>query len=83
MVKKRKIAKIKLPNSKRLRVALFAFIVDAILYWYGMFKGVELASLGAGLALINAPIMTYLGAESFKPSIKEEKDGTDTGVQDV
>lgn len=77
------MAKMKFPNSKRLKIVLFAFTVDAILYWYGMFKGVELASLGAGLALINTPIMTYLGAESFKPSVKKEEDGTSTGVQDV
>lgn len=76
--------KITFPNSKRLKLVVFAFTVDAILYWYGMFKGVELASLGAGLALVNTPIMTYLGAESWKPSNKEvKKDGEDGGLQDV
>lgn len=64
--------KIKLPKSKRLRVALFAFMINSILYCYGMFKEVDLAGLGAGLALINAPIMAYLGAESFKPSVKDK-----------
>lgn len=66
------MAKIEFPKSKRLRVTLFAFLINAILYYYGMYKEVDLAGLGAGLALINAPIMAYLGAESYKPSVKNK-----------
>ena len=67
-----KLEKVKLPKSKRLRVTIFAFVVNAILYYYGMYRGVDLAALGAGLAFINAPIMAYLGAESYKPSDKDK-----------
>tara|TARA_R100001463_G_scaffold23289_4_gene55955 strand:+ start:96 stop:329 length:234 start_codon:yes stop_codon:yes gene_type:complete len=67
-----KLEKVKLPKSKRLRVTLFAFIVNAILYYYGMYRGADLTALGAGLAFINAPIMAYLGAESYKPSDKNK-----------
>ena len=66
--------KIKIPASKRLKVNLFAFIINILLFWYGMYKRSDLTSLGAGLAFINAPIMAYLGAETVKPSVKKRED---------
>lgn len=65
--------KIKLPESKRIRVTIFAFIINVFLFWYGMYKSSDLTSLGAGLAFINAPIMAYLGVETVKPSIKKKE----------
>jgi len=62
-----------MPVSKRLKITVFAFMVNVLLFWYGMYKGSDLASLGAGLAFINAPIMTYLGAETVKPSVKKKE----------
>ena len=65
--------KIKMPVSKRLKITVFAFMVNVLLFWYGMYKSSDLTSLGAGLAFINAPIMAYLGAETVKPSVKKKE----------
>lgn len=65
--------KIKMSASKRLKITVFAFIVNVLLFWYGMYKSSDLTSLGAGLAFINAPIMAYLGAETVKPSVKKKE----------
>lgn len=60
--------------SKRLMITTGILVLNFLTYWFGMHKGVDLTALGTGLALINAPVLPYLGAESFRPSLsKDEK----------
>jgi hypothetical protein len=66
------VSKRKVSNSKRLWITLAAFAVDAYLFHLGIQKSVDLLSLGTGITILNAPIMAYLGVESWKPSKKKQ-----------
>jgi hypothetical protein len=59
-------------NSKRLWVTLAAFAVDAYLFQKGITAKVDMMALGTGITILNAPIMAYLGVESWKPSKKKQ-----------
>ena len=71
--KRNQVLKPKVSNSKRLWVTLAAFAVDAYLYQKGIEAKLDMMALGTGIAILNAPIMAYLGAESWKPSNKKQQ----------
>ena len=67
----------KVSRSKRLWVTLGAQVFNALLFFYGIQKGIDLTTLGVGIGMINAPVYTYLGVESWKPSNKKPNDKDD------
>ena len=55
-------------KNKRLKLTLIALACNFILFGIGIFKGTDLTALGAGLAMLNAPIYGYLWGETSRPS---------------
>ncbi len=55
-------------KSKRLRAITICLATNFALFFFGILKGVDLAALGAGLALLNAPLYVYLWGETNRPS---------------
>ena len=46
----------KYSKNKRIRLAIWAGVINFILFGIGMYMGINLTSLGTGLSLINTPI---------------------------
>ncbi len=61
----------KLPKSKRLRIAITVIVTNYITFWIGMVMETDLVSLATGLAIINTPLLAYILGESFRPSVKK------------
>lgn len=57
-------------KHKRLKFAIYTMIANFIIFGLGIFMGTDLAALGTGLALINAPAYSYIFGETIRPSIK-------------
>ncbi len=55
-------------NSKRLRSITICLGLNFVLFTLGIFKGADLAALGAGLALLNTPLYLYIYGETARPS---------------
>ncbi len=68
-------------ENKRQKTALLITLLNFIVFIIGLFKGVDLTALGAGLALINAPIMTYIGGETVRPTGQKSKNHV--GIDDA
>jgi len=57
-------------KSKRLHITIYALIANFLIFGLGIFMGTDLAALGTGLALINAPLYGYIFGETIRPSNK-------------
>lgn len=55
-------------EQRRMKIALLTLVVNYILFAIGIFKGVDFSDLGAGLALVNTPVLTFLIGESIRPT---------------
>lgn len=55
-------------EQRRMKIALLTLAVNYILFAIGIFKGVDFSDLGAGLALVNSPTITFLIGESIRPT---------------
>lgn len=66
-------------KSKRLRVTLIALTCNFILFGLGIYMGADLTALGAGLAMLNAPLYGYLWGETSRPSGLKYKDYQEIG----
>jgi len=55
-------------KHKRLKVTSIGLTCNFILFGIGIFKSVDLTGLGAGLAMLNAPLYGYLWGETSRPS---------------
>lgn len=60
-------------TQKRLKSAWIVLGLNMTLFGLGIIKGAGLTDLGAGLAMVNAPVLIYILGESFRPS-KIDKD---------
>jgi len=58
----------KLFKSKRLNSVSLVLVCNFLIFLYGVYKGIDLQSLGSGLAMLNAPLYVYLGSETYRPS---------------
>ena len=58
-------------KSKRLHLTIYTLIANFIIFGFGISMGTDLASLGTGLALLNAPLYGYLFGETIRPSGKK------------
>lgn len=58
----------KLFKSKRLNSVSIVLLCNFLIFLYGIYKGADLQALGTGLAMLNAPLYVYLGAETYRPS---------------
>jgi len=56
-------------KSKRLRLAIVAFLVNTVLFAVGMKHATDLSDLGMGLMLVNGPLYAYVLGESYRPSL--------------
>lgn len=61
-------------TQKRLKSAWIVLGLNLALFTLGIIKGAELTDLGAGLAMVNAPVLVYILGETFRPSIKKEEE---------
>lgn len=61
----------KVSKSKRLWVTLITQLVNVALFCFGITEDLDPITLGTGIGMINAPVYTYLGMESWKPSKKK------------
>jgi hypothetical protein len=61
-------AKMKIPNSKRLRFASIAVGVNIGVFLFGIYYGADLTALGTGLSMANMPVYVYILGDSFRPS---------------
>jgi len=59
-------------TQKRLKSAWIVLGLNMGLFAFGIYKGVDLTSLGTGLAMMNAPVLVYILGESFRPSLKKD-----------
>jgi len=59
-------------KSKRLRFVVGLLIVNFITVWFGIWKGIDLMSLGGCLSLINSPGYFYIVGESYRPSTEQK-----------
>ena len=55
-------------KQKRLKSAWIVLGLNMLLFALGIFKGAGMSDLGAGLALVNSPVLVYILGESFRPS---------------
>jgi hypothetical protein len=55
-------------DQRRMKIMLFSMGVNYLLFTIGIFKGVDFSDLGAGLALVNTPIVTWIIGESIRPT---------------
>jgi len=61
-------------KSKRWKITFYALIGNFILLSLGIFYGSDLTALGTAIAMINAPIYTYIWGETSRPSgVKNSK----------
>ena len=58
-------------KSKRLKFAIIAMVANFLIFGIGIFMGTDLAALGTGLALMNAPMYSYIFGETMRPSEKK------------
>ena len=62
-------------TQKRLKSAWIVLGLNLALFSLGILKGSGLTDLGAGLAMVNAPVLIYILGESFRPSkVETEKE---------
>ena len=60
-------------KNKRFKVTIAALITNFLIFGLGIFMKTDLAALGTGLALINAPLYGYIFGETVRPSNKVDK----------
>jgi len=60
-------------KSKRLHLTIKLFIANFIICGFGIYMKSYLSALGAGLALLNAPLYAYIFGETMRPSEKKKK----------
>jgi hypothetical protein len=48
-----------------------AFVINAIIFCFGIYSDTDLTALGAGLSMLNAPILVYVLGDSYRPSEKK------------
>jgi len=61
-------------TQKRLKSAWIVLGLNLALFALGIIKGAGLTDLGAGLAMVNAPVLIYILGESFRPSKTENRE---------
>lgn len=64
----------KIPQSKRLRFSIAVIIANFGIGIFGILKGADLSPLGYFLALSNTPLYAYILGDTFRASIKNEKE---------
>ncbi len=61
----------KIPKSRRFRVAVSSLAINFLIFILGIYKGVDLSDLGIGLAALNSPVYVYIFGETNRPSEKQ------------
>ena len=56
----------------RLKMCAWAFVINSVLFLTGMIMKSDLTALGAGLAMLNVPVMSYVVGETKRSSKKDE-----------
>jgi len=59
-------------KSKRFRMTVGALAINFLLVLLALFLKTDLIALGTTLAMINAPLYTYLWGETARPSNQEK-----------
>ena len=54
--------------SKRWRATLVFLFLNFCTFWASMYEGIDLTTVGVGLAALNAPLYGYLWSEAYRPS---------------
>ncbi len=75
-------------EQRRMKIALLAMGVNYILFAMGivailMGKTFDFSDMGGGLALVNAPIITWLVGESIRPTGYKNKQVTTTSTSET
>ena len=52
----------------RLKMCAAAFVINSALFLTGMIMGVDLTALGAGLSMLNVPVISYVLGETKRSS---------------
>jgi hypothetical protein len=56
----------------RLKMCAVAFIINSLLFLLGIILKSDLAALGAGLAMLNVPVISYVLGETKRASTEKE-----------
>tara|TARA_R110000765_G_scaffold386217_1_gene478210 strand:+ start:5600 stop:5791 length:192 start_codon:yes stop_codon:yes gene_type:complete len=59
----------------RLKMCAAAFVINSALFLTGMIMEVDLTALGAGLSMLNVPVISYVVGETKRSS------GTKDGIK--
>jgi hypothetical protein len=67
------VKKILPEEQRRMKITLIAMGVNYLLFMLGIIailqgKAFDFSDMGAGLALVNAPILTFIIGESIRPT---------------
>ena len=57
----------------RLKMCAAAFVINSIIFSIGIYKESDLTALGAGLSMLNAPILVYVLGDTIRPSTKKDE----------
>ena len=58
----------KIPNSKRLRITMFAFAANMIVLCFGIAMASNITEVGTGLVMVDTLIFGYIWGETSRPS---------------
>lgn len=66
-----------LPNSKRLRFAVYTMHLLVVVGLIGMKWGVDMAGLAAYMGVTTIPLVAYILGETYKPSINKKTENNE------
>ena len=73
----KRLGNIKVTTSTRFWFAVLAFIVNTIVFIFGISKGIDPTALGTGLALMNTPVYGYIFGRTVRGQTTEKTDTAD------
>ena len=52
----------------RLKMCVAAFVINSVIFLTGMIMKADLTALGAGLSMVNVPVISYVVGETKRES---------------
>ena len=57
-------------KQTRLKIAAAAFIINCVIFTFAIYSNSDLTATGAGLSMLNVPVLTYIFGETKRESNK-------------
>jgi len=61
-------------EQTRLKLASIAFVLNLLIFIFAIYSESDLTATGAGLSMLNVPIITYILGETKRSSNNDNKD---------